>query len=204
LSEGGDFVQRWKLAQGPTATREVLCDAAQEMIHADGLDALNMRRLAAKVGVSAMAPYKYYRGKETLIEEVRSRVRRDFGQRLKAAADAASSPTEKLRRLCSAYLQYAIDNERDYRLISAPNGSAQSVFPGQPAHTQAWRVLQNVVHNLPGRDPEIDPLDQAHLVWASLHGLVDLHLTNRLSSGRSVQELGSSAVPFLLNALLVS
>jgi AcrR family transcriptional regulator len=199
-----DFAQRWKLAHGPDATREVLCDAAHEMIRASGLDALNMRGLAARVGVSAMAPYKYYPAKDTLVEDVRCRVRCSFALCLKDAADAVSNPVDKLRRLCFAYLEYALGNEQDYRLIFATTGPTPSAPDAGALRAPAWEVLLNILHSAPDRDPEADPLDQAHLVWATLHGLVMLQFSNRLAFGRSVEDLTNSAARFMLNALRLS
>lgn len=201
MSEAIDFAQRWKLAQGLTATREVLCDAAQEMIHADGLDALNMRGLAARVGVSAMAPYKYYPGKNALVEDVRCRVRRDFALSLKKAADEVLDPLKKLCRLCSAYLAYALANEQDYRLIFATTGPDREPSDDGSMRAPAWQVLLDILQSVPDRDHQADPLDQAHLVWATLHGLVMLQFSKRLAFARSVEDLSEPAVRFLLNAL---
>jgi AcrR family transcriptional regulator len=43
-------------------------DAALELVDADGLGRLSMRRLAERLGVSAMTPYSYFSGKAELLE----------------------------------------------------------------------------------------------------------------------------------------
>src|SRR5882757_3674512 len=48
-------------------TLESIVDAAAELIDADGLDALTMRRLAERCGVGAMTLYGYVRTKEELL-----------------------------------------------------------------------------------------------------------------------------------------
>lgn len=198
-----DFAQRWTLAANPNATRAVLCDAAHDIIRTSGLEALNMRRLAAKVGVSAMAPYKYYDCKDRLIEDLRCRVICDFATCLGNAAEKVPDPVEKLRRLCSAYIGYALENEQDYRLIFATTGRSTGGL-GETRPAPAWQVLLDVLNCIPDIDPEAHPLDQAHLVWATLHGLVMLHISNRLGFGRTIEQLGASASRFSLNALRIA
>jgi AcrR family transcriptional regulator len=51
----------------PTLTRAGVIAAALELIDADGLAALNLRKLAASLGVSAMTPYSYFADKSDLV-----------------------------------------------------------------------------------------------------------------------------------------
>lgn len=199
MSDAGPFAARWRDAQGPAATREVLCDAALALIRRDGLDALNMRGLAATVGVSPMTPYKYFPAKDCLVAEVRARVRSLFAAHLQQAAADAREPAERLHRLCTAYVDFALANEQDYRLIFLGRGSAAENNDRQA--TPAWHVLFDALQQSQDRHSGVETLDEAHLIWATLHGLVMLHLSDRLGFGRSVEELGRSASRFLLNAL---
>src|SRR3546814_12231907 len=54
------------------AIRSRLCAAAEELFVEEGEAALSMRRLTAKVGCSAMAPYRYFADKEALIASIRA------------------------------------------------------------------------------------------------------------------------------------
>ncbi|SOB79106.1 transcriptional regulator, TetR family [Sphingomonas guangdongensis] len=199
MSDDGDFAARWRDAHGATATREVLCDAAHALIRREGLDALNMRALAATVGVSPMAPYKYFPAKESLVAEVRARVRSGFAAHLQQAAVCANEPADRLHRLCTAYVGFAVRNEQEYRLIFLTRGSA--VESDDRGTTPAWTVLLDALQQMGDHRSAVDALDEAHLIWATLHGLVMLHLSDRLGFGRSVEELGRSSSRFLLNAL---
>jgi AcrR family transcriptional regulator len=51
----------------PALTREKVIEAALDLIDADGLAALNLRRLAGALGVSAMTPYSYFDDKADLL-----------------------------------------------------------------------------------------------------------------------------------------
>jgi len=47
--------------------REAVLDAALGLLDAEGVEALTMRRLASRLGVSAMAPYRYVGSKDELL-----------------------------------------------------------------------------------------------------------------------------------------
>ncbi|WP_231967444.1 TetR family transcriptional regulator [Mycobacterium sp. E136] len=59
-----------KQGKPPTLTEEQIVDAALNIIRAEGLDALSMRRLSRELGRSAMAPYWYVNDKRELLDLV--------------------------------------------------------------------------------------------------------------------------------------
>src|SRR5215469_17789579 len=52
----------------PRLTRQAVVDRALQLADADGLDALTIRKLATRLGVTPMALYWHFRGKEELLE----------------------------------------------------------------------------------------------------------------------------------------
>jgi TetR/AcrR family tetracycline transcriptional repressor len=54
----------------PTLTEEQIVDAALEVIHSEGVDALSMRRLSRELGRSAMVAYSYVADKNDLLDLV--------------------------------------------------------------------------------------------------------------------------------------
>jgi AcrR family transcriptional regulator len=55
-------------------TRELLLDAAMQILDAEGLDALTMRRLGREVGAVAAMVYRFFADKEELVEALADRV----------------------------------------------------------------------------------------------------------------------------------
>lgn len=51
-------------------SREVIADAALELIDREGVDGVTMRRLAAELGIGTMTLYGYFRDKEELLDFV--------------------------------------------------------------------------------------------------------------------------------------
>jgi AcrR family transcriptional regulator len=201
LTEHCDFAERWREAQGYDASREVLRDAAYDIIHCRSLEDLNMRGLAARVGASAMAAYRYYPGKEALIEEIRLHISRRFAAALQDAGARTRDPVERFRRMCAAYLEFAVNNEQDYRLMFGNAVITTQIVPGADQRAPAWDGLLRVIESLYQPDRPADIAEKAHLVWGSLHGIVMLHLAKRLNFGRSIHELVEPLLAFLLAAL---
>lgn len=51
----------------PTLNREMVIEAALDLIDNEGLAALNLRKLAGRMGISAMTPYYYFEDKAELL-----------------------------------------------------------------------------------------------------------------------------------------
>ncbi len=70
-------------------TRPRIVDLALHIIDEDGLEALNMRRLAADAGVKPMSLYHHFAGKQAILDAV--------GEKIAAAALGASPPDPRWR-----------------------------------------------------------------------------------------------------------
>jgi AcrR family transcriptional regulator len=70
-------------------TRELLLDAAMQILDAEGLDALTMRRLGREVGAAAAMVYRFFADKEELVEALADRV---FAQARQAGRTPDAAP----------------------------------------------------------------------------------------------------------------
>lgn len=168
--------------------------AATRLFAAEGYDAVTMRAVADALGVSAMTPYRYLAGKAELFALVRAEAFRRFADRLEAAIARADDPLAALRRLKRGYLAFAVDEPDAYRIMFELR---------QPADHDRWPELERESRRAFGClvravDRAIaagalagDPLTIAHLLWASTHGLVSLHLAGRLTAGRTLAQLAA-------------
>jgi AcrR family transcriptional regulator len=150
-----------------------------------------------------MATYRYYPGKETLIEDVRLHVSNEFASVLQEAAARAGDPVARFRYMCLAYIDFAVSNEQDYRLMFGTVAQPTSVTGNAARRAPAWEALLQVLEELPHPECPASIADQAHLVWSNLHGLAMLHLSKRLNFGRSIRDLADPLFTFLLRALCV-
>ena len=70
--KAGPKSTRARSADDRDAIRGRLCDAAAKLFLEEGEAALSMRRLAAEVGCSPMAPYRHFADKEALVAAIRA------------------------------------------------------------------------------------------------------------------------------------
>jgi TetR/AcrR family transcriptional regulator, tetracycline repressor protein len=82
-------------------TRERICEAALEIMDAEGLDAVSMRRVAREVGVEAMSLYHHVRDKEDLLDGICSLVMNEFRypDESQAWIDVAKQGAQEWRRV---------------------------------------------------------------------------------------------------------
>lgn len=81
-------------------SREAVLDAALELVDAEGLDALSIRRLARGLGVTPMALYWHFRDKEELVDGVVDRILGEVD-----LTDAPSAPwQERIAAVLRSYL----------------------------------------------------------------------------------------------------
>jgi AcrR family transcriptional regulator len=184
------------------AFRRRVADAAMRLFARDGYEAVTMRSVADALGVSAMTPYRYLTGKDALFGLVRAEAFRRFADRLEAElARAGRDPMERLRRLKQAYVAFALDEPDAYRImfeLRQPDPAGDGELAAQSKRSFA-ALHRTVAEAVAAGALEGDPLTLAHLLWASTHGLVSLHLAGKLSMGRSVTAL--AAIDHELSAL---
>lgn len=173
------------------AFRARAVDVATGLFGELGYRGVTLRSLAAELGVSPMTPYRYFENKEELFAMVRTEAFRRFADAQKEAARTAEDPEEALKALGMAYVRFALEEPSAYHIMfelqQAPAGTYETLEREQ---ARAFSYLHEAVRGaIESRALEGDPLRQAHLLWAKVHGLVSLHLAGKLEMGCSLQDL---------------
>jgi AcrR family transcriptional regulator len=145
--------------------RDAICAAALNIIEASGVDALSMRTLAAALEIKAPSLYDHVKNRDAVIALVQAAGLRDFGD---GFAACGSSPREKIL----FYRRWALENPNLYPVVFQQQLQRELL----PAGLEA-QVLGLVVEAAGGSHIE------ARVLWAQLHGLVDLELQHRLPPG---------------------
>ena len=158
--------------------RAALIDAALELLAAGGIEELSLRAVARRAGVSAMAPYRHYPDKESLLAAVAQRGFQGLRTVL-LAADQGAAPGMALQEQSVAYVRYALDNPALFRLMF---GSAK--FGKHPdlaaSGGSAYAVL---AQRIAAETPDPEQRDARALgCWSLVHGLSVLLLDGRLGA----------------------
>jgi AcrR family transcriptional regulator len=149
----------------PSPRARQIVAAARELIEEEGLDALSMRQLAARVGIRAPSIYRHLPDKAALEAAVISATFEEQAAMFEAALDGAADP---LAALAGAYREFARRHPQLYRLMTERRLDREPLRPGVEERA-ARPVLQAV-----GGDPAL-----ARAVWAFAHGMTILELNDR-------------------------
>lgn len=153
-----------------------LVDAALELLGTTTAEALSLREVARRAGVSAAAPYRHYADKEALLAALATRGFEQLGQRL-LAADDGSSTGDALVAQGVAYVGFALDQPAMFQLMFS-RFSDKSRYPLlQKAGENAYRLLENRVA---AQVPKPRRMTLVAGSWALVHGLALLFLDGDL------------------------
>lgn len=163
--------------------RHALVEATAELIEELGPQAFTMAEAARRAGVSPAAPYRHFKGRDDLIEEVARIGFLDFGERLETAFDGGRPRVlTAFLRMGQAYLDFACDRPGYYMAMFESGISIAGNPELSNASEQAQGVLLGAAEALAMRLPE-DRRPPARMVanhiWAMSHGVVELFSRGR-------------------------
>lgn len=149
--------------------------AARALYFERGPDAVTMRGVAERVGVTATALYRHFADKDAILREVMGEGSRLLGSHLFRALEAPT-PLERLRATANAYLDFALAQPQAYRALFEA-GEVEEGTPIQLQRGAMRRFLRDRVREAmdAGVLASGDPDGIALSVWAMLHGLASLH-----------------------------
>lgn len=165
--------------------RERILDAARLIVTRDGFAALSMRKIADAIGYAPATLYLHFDSRD---EIVRALCAEGYAQLLERFAPLATiaDPTERLKTLCRAYVAFGIEHPQSYRLIFMEDRShTDAAFVGTPqaaddsSNTASGLIAGSLAQmKTTGHLPaSVDATAWAEALWATLHGIVALHLT---------------------------
>src|SRR3954471_14103182 len=93
-------------AESAASTRRALLDAAADLLDEGGPDAVTLREVGARAGVSRSAPYGHFPDKEYLLGVVAAENWAAVGEHLDALiADDHRSPSERLEQALAGLME---------------------------------------------------------------------------------------------------
>jgi AcrR family transcriptional regulator len=152
--------------------RDALVQAALVEVEQSGPEAISIKALAKKLGVSQPAPYRHFADREALLEAVTAAAFRQFSATLRESI-AKPSKRSKLSRLAQATLAFGLRRNGIYRLMFASRTMACSP-KGSELHKAAMETFGLLVDALEA--PAVGLIRERHAlkIWAALHGVVML------------------------------
>lgn len=168
--------------RSPRGTGEQLAEEIIEattalLVELGNEDAVSIRAVAGRVGVTPPSIYLHFEDKEALLDVVCARFFEDFDQVMMRAADGVDDLFERALAQGLAYVKFAIDSAVMYRVTFA-----RVSVPGEPSLTDQVLLSSAFVHFSDtveammeqGVIPRGDVVQTVLKLWATAHGLASL------------------------------
>ncbi|MFI6740782.1 TetR/AcrR family transcriptional regulator [Nonomuraea sp. NPDC050451] len=151
--------------------REEILRAAEDLLDESGSeDALTLRAVALRAGVSTPSVYLHFADKEALVEAVCLRVWGEFGRMF--SENLGGDPFLALGRCGRAYARFALEHPVQYRVLMMRATTGPGV---PPAAAECFRHMVGAVSAcVETRVLEGDPEELALGMWSAVHGCVSL------------------------------
>jgi len=152
-----------------------LLRAAGKILEKEGLEALTLRRLTRRTGVSHAAPYRHFRHREALLAALAA-----DGYALLGRAQRAAAAAGGLRAMGEAYVRFALDHPQLFRLMF---GGAVRIARHERLRDIATQTYAGLAGALAERvGAAAGARDASIAAWAQVHGLAQLLLDDRIAA----------------------
>jgi AcrR family transcriptional regulator len=134
--------------ESAAATRRALLDAAAELLDSGGPDAMTLREVGARAGVTRGAPYRHFANKEALLSAIAAEGWERIGEHMHAlGTDSRREPAEKLRAALGSLIALSRAQPHLYQLMfTAPAGDPSAVVrAAQRGCTEFSIIVSGVV-----------------------------------------------------------
>lgn len=159
--------------------RDSILEAAERVFADEGEAGLSIRRIADEIDYSPAAIYKYFGSKDELLNELKEAFFARILTNINDIYECSASFPERARACVTGYVRTALEKPHHY--IAAFAGQAPlAPTPSDPEafrstnRAQAFMVLAGMVEEGISDGhfrAELNPLDTAKAVWASMHGI---------------------------------
>jgi AcrR family transcriptional regulator len=186
--------------------KNALIRAGIEILSKDGVQALSLRKVAKRAGVSHAAPYAHFADKQALIAAIAAEGYKKLYEKLSAAQDSQEDPLARLIAVAHAYVQFALDEPDHFKITFSGVVEAEHDYPEYVEQSKrCFGLVVAVVADCQasGISRSGDTQLAAVSIWAGIHGFVQLLLGNQLPGALlaqySVSELFDSHLQQILH-----
>ena len=161
---------------------------AVRTIQKDGVDALTLRCVGERLGVSRTALYRHFADKQALLAAVAAEGFRTLRTSLLEAWETGGRGRAGFDAMGLAYVQFAVTHPSHYRVMfgGAVRPGKRRQDPNDPG-PNAFQVLVDAIveQQRAGLIRDDAPLQLARFIWAVVHGVSMLALDGILSAAEA-------------------
>ncbi len=183
------------------AFRARLCAVAQRRFARHGAEGVSMRGLADELHCSPMTPYRYFRDKDEILAAVRAAAFDRFADALETAARKSGDDLRAAGQATGeAYIRFALSDPEAYRLMFDLSQPHPERYPelvrasSRARHMMSASLGALVKAGIFVGDPQV----LGCVFWATMHGLVVLHLAGKLPEQPDFETIQREAMRLLV------
>ena len=187
--------------------RLTLIATALQLLKSVSASELSLRKLAAKAGVSAAAPYRHFKDKDELIAAVMAE---GFEKKSEFMADAilkSKGDPEKMMFDCAAaYFRMGLLHPQHFKLMATSHIEPSPQYPELlAAAAKSFLILKNMILfcQKKGLVGPGDVYHKAMNCWCVVHGFTSLYVEGRLSWLGVTEKNGEAAIRTLVSQYLM-
>ena len=159
--------------EGETLRTDLVAAAADLIAEHGEIEAVSLRAVARRAGVSPTAVYRHFDDHVELLRGTVDHCWSTFFDQLRRAHDSSDDPFTAFRSMGDAYVAYALDHPGQYRVLFSDKvdlGDGDS-----PGGLAAFQLLVDIIARmLDALDDDRDPFFVAVQVHTWIHGIVEL------------------------------
>ncbi|MFO1339121.1 MAG: TetR/AcrR family transcriptional regulator [Burkholderiaceae bacterium] len=194
-------------AEDQQRLRQQVLDASFEIFRHKGLHGLTMRAVAAAVGVSAMALYRYFADKAELVQGLWDYMMQDVHRDMSRAVAAEPTPRGRLRACTDAAMAYWEGHPDQFRLVFMTEQTTAPRRASQLADLPSYhRVIDLSLQIIDARAAELgaDPsrcLLARDLRMALMVGYLHARIVNRRYPWQDPDALRTRVIDTIVDAI---
>jgi AcrR family transcriptional regulator len=169
---------RARRGEGQKLKPQILAAAEELLLETGDEEAVSIRAVAQKVGVTPPSIYMHFADKNELIFQVCEKLFRELDELFEASAAGSNDPLESLMLRGKAYVQFGLEHPEHYRIMfmnrpgSTPDRYKGAVEMGDGAFGHLVEAVARAIEA--GSLPQQDPLTAAIALWSAAHGITSL------------------------------
>lgn len=183
--------------------REALIAATRDLLIEHGPDGFTLADACRRAGVTTAAPYKHFRDKQEILEEI---VFRGFDEltavNAKAVAEGGPGTVAGITAMGISYLDFAVSQPAVFRLMFGHKSEIRKVRQVDESGNQCLKnVIDEVAAYSRKHGHTADAEEIALRLWTFVHGASSLQLDGdyeRVAPGVNVHDLIADVTPRLL------
>jgi AcrR family transcriptional regulator len=164
--------------------REALIHEACQQIEQEGAIALNLSKLAQKIGVSQPAVYRHFPNKQALAIIVAQRGFEQLAEALQKTTQGVESDSfDGIRAIAKAYVEFALNHSEMARLMfSMKERTTEPALQNasKVAAVPLFRIVEAAKRDDSLRNNDVE--QAVRIIWAAIHGLAMLLMDEQIPS----------------------